>query len=223
MGITAGVARRARYAGWLLGGAVLATSAGAAAGFVALGAVARVHVAWLGVADTTIGGWSFTAAYALLGLLAGGAFGLAFGLARALGQVEADMQPALQAESARAAAEGGGRAPRLETAELRRRFERFADEAIARSVGAVRLPGAGVVARLVRARLRRCLVDDFLAACEREGVTSVGPAEIGRWLAAQGPGYLLAPVYAQLRVWRIVAVTVVVLAVVAPALLTLGP
>jgi len=60
------------------------------------------------------------------------------------------------------------------------------------------VPGAGLVARLVRSRLRHGMVDDFLAECEREGVTSVGPSEIGRWVAAQGPAYLLAPVYAQL-------------------------
>lgn len=212
MGIAAGLGRRVRYAGWLVAWAVGAASAGGAIGFAVLGAVAHAY------AD---GGWSFRAGYALLGLVAGGVVGLTLGIGRGLSRALADLSPALQAESARLAAERGDGA-RIATTELRRRWERVADEAVARSVGAVRLPGADLVARLVRARLRRGFVDDFLAACEREGVTSVGPAEIGRWIAAQGPAYLLAPAYAQLRVWRIVALAILVVAGLAPLVTALG-
>jgi len=212
MGIAAGVGRRVRYAGWLVALAVGGASAGAAIGLIVLSAVAHAY------AD---GGWSFAAAYALLGLVAGGVIGLTLGIGRGLSQVLADIRPALQAESARLAAEPG-RGPRIATTELRQRWEHVADEAVARSARALRLPGADFVVRLVRARLRHGLVDDFLAACEREGVTSVGPAEIGRWIAAQGPAYLLAPAYAQLRVWRVVAVAIVVVAALAPLLTAFG-
>jgi hypothetical protein len=66
------------------------------------------------------------------------------------------------------------------------------------------------------------MVDDFLADCEREGITSVGPSEIGRWVAAQGPTYLLAPVYAQLWALRVGASVLMVGAAAAPGLITLA-
>ena len=219
----AGVARRIRHAAWGIARIAAATAAGAVLGGVVLAVVARGYAAWLGSAGATtvFGGWSFAAAYLLLGLAAGGAIGLSFGIGRGLARVLADVRPALQAESARLAAERGG-ALRIATSELRQRWEHVADAAVARSIGAVHVPGAGLVARLVRARLRHGVVDDFLAECEREGVTSVGPSEIGRWIAAQGPTYLLAPVYAQLWVLRVGASVLMVAAAVAPWLVTLA-
>ena len=216
----AGVARRVRTAARIVAGVVAATVAGAALGGIGLAVVARGHAAWLGSAGATtvFGGWTFAAAYALLGIALGAVIGLTIGIGRALARVLADVRPALQAESARLAAERGG-GLRIATSELRQRWEHVADEAVARSIGAVRVPGSGLVARLVRARLRHGMVDDFLAECEREGVTSVGPSEIGRWVAAQGPTYLLAPVYAQLWVWRVVAGVSVGAAVLAPLVL----
>jgi len=219
----AGVARRIRHAAWGIARIAAATVAGAVLGGVVLAVVARGYAAWLGSAGATtvFGGWTFAAGYALLGLAAGGVIGLTLGVGRVLARVLADVRPALQAESTRLATERGGTL-RIATSDLRQRWEHVADEAVARSVGAVRVPGAGLVARLVRARLRHGVVDDFLAECEREGVTSVGPSEIGRWVAAQGPAYLLAPLYAQLWVLRIGAAVLMLGAAVMPGLITLA-
>jgi hypothetical protein len=216
------MARRVRTAARIVVGVVSATVAGAALGGLLLAAAARGHAAWLGSAGATtvFGGWTFAAAYALLGLALGAVVGLTLGIGRALARVLAEVRPALQAESTRLAADGGRL--RIATSELRQRWEHVADEAVARSIGAVRVPGAGLVARLVRARLRHGMVDDFLAECDREGVNSVGPSEIGRWVAAQGPTYLLAPVYAQLWALRVGASVLMVAAAAAPWLITLA-
>src|SRR5687767_1675433 len=135
--VQAGVTRRIRSAAWSVARIAAATVVGAVVGGVVLAVVARGYAAWLGSAGATtvFGGWTFAAAYALLGLAAGSVIGLTFGVGRVLARVLADVRPALQAESTRLAAERGGRL-RMTTSELRQRWEHVADEAVARSVGA---------------------------------------------------------------------------------------
>jgi hypothetical protein len=196
---------RAGVAVWVgrrLGAVVAATVAGAWAGGALLTVVARGQGA-PGDAWAAAASWSVAAVYALVGAVAGGVAGFTLAAARALRDAEAELASALQTAAAARGTDGGARTA---LTDARERYERFADEAVARSVGALRLPGSPLLARLVRARLRHRLVDDFLAACEREGVRSVGPGEVARWLASQGPAYLLAPVHLQLRVWRLVAI-----------------
>ena len=211
------MARRVRYAARLVVGLVVATAAGAALGGITLAAVARGHAAWLGSAGarrSSAAGRSPRRTGSRP--RAGGVIGLTLGIGRGLARVLADVRPALQAESARARRRAGPRrraaSPRPSCASAGSTSPTRPSRAASARPPAGRRPGRA----LVRARLRHGMVDDFLAGCEREGVTSVGPSEIGRWVAAQGPTYLLAPVYAQLWVLRVVASLLMVAAAVAP-------
>lgn len=70
----------------------------------------------------------------------------------------------------------------------------------AATLGRVRLPG--FLERFVRSRFRQAFVEDFIADCERRGVSTVGLTELRHWLSFRGLPLVTAPIHAQLRTWR---------------------
>lgn len=69
---------------------------------------------------------------------------------------------------------------------------------------------------LVRWRLRQAVIGDFLVACEREGLTQLSAATLRDWLIDQGVAVMMAPLYQQLQLYRMVTIGVLVLLAAAP-------
>ncbi len=168
-------------------------------GLALLWAAARLLVGSWGDAGgiAVVGGWSLTGLYALLGAAGGAIAGAVEGCARTLAHVERHAEAwilDLPTDFAR------DLLPSVTVDEL----EGSRDTSLRRVADATvgRLPMPRLVRRLARERLRRALLDDFLATCRARGVSVVGHGELRNWLLARGLSRAIEPARAQLRVWR---------------------
>ena len=145
-----------------------------------------------------LGKWSLLLVYGVAGLVGGLVLGLNAeadrGVARFIEHVRGLLGRITPEEAERLV-------PRVAPAEARSRYERALDGVVEQSVGGVRLPSP--LRRLLRHRLRRAAVENFLAECEARGLATVGFAELRDYLVTRGLPLVAAPAVAQLRTARL--------------------
>ncbi|HSD49849.1 MAG TPA: hypothetical protein VLG48_00465 [Candidatus Methylomirabilis sp.] len=148
---------------------------------------------------SVVAGWSLTGLYALAGLIGGGLVGTLAAAARTFSAIESGIRDRLQQWQP---AQDSSTFPSLPLQQVRERYEQVMDQMYAGTLGRMRLPG--FLERFVRSRLRQAIIEDFLADCQRRGMTTVGFPELRQWLVTKGLPLVTAPVHTQLGMGRLV-------------------
>lgn len=159
--------------------------------------------AWLWFAatfgrDAAGEGWWLPVLYGALGASGGLAIGVLDAARRAFGACEAALRARI-GQAAGAAAERVGLPATMALAEFRSRYDRVVDRVVAESVGRVPLPE--MARRWFRARIRKVMLGDFVAECERRQALMVGAGEVVGYLAGRGLAVAAAPVHRWFGLW----------------------
>ncbi|GEM_PF-1014234 len=149
----------------------------------------------------TISDWTVTSLFVVAGLVGGALSGFLTALVRGLSVLEQECRAWIE----RLPVTPGDLMPSgLAPDELRRRTDQVVNRLVASMVGRLRLPAAAT--RFVRSRLRRAILDDFIASCERRGSTTVSAGDLRTWLLIKGLSSSLSAASAKAAAWRIVIV-----------------
>lgn len=166
----------------------------------ALGGGVLLLAAWavLRLTHQSLSGWALLLVLLpALGAILGGLIGACVGADRAVRLTSEAIRSRLEAAGPLF---GEGLLPQVAVADLRARYEEWAESTYASLLGSIPLPG--LFRRLTRSWVRDGSVDNFLDACEGAGVTHLGATELRNWLVAHSLGMASAPLTAQLAVWR---------------------
>lgn len=145
----------------------------------------------------TLGSWSLTAVYVIVGLIGGTVAGVLDAARRMVERLEQSLRDWLHTLPAlNQTADTTGR--NLST--IRQEYETLVDHYVAQARLRLRFPGW--LERLTRTALRGLVVDRFLASCTARGVHLVAPQEFRNWLLAEGVSLGFMPVVDQLCWWR---------------------
>lgn len=149
----------------------------------------------------TVGGWTVTSLFVVAGLAGGALSGLLTALVRGLSVFEQECRAWIEPLPV---TPGDPMPSDLTPDELRRRTDQVVNRLVASMVGRLGLPAAAT--RFVRSRLRRAILDDFIASCERRGSTTVSAGDLRTWLLMKGLSSSLSAASAKAAAWRIVVV-----------------
>jgi hypothetical protein len=150
---------------------------------------------------TTIGGWSLTAFYALLGIAGGATAGFLYAAATTVEHLEQALRTWLHALPS---ITGFDRGPGQPIPKIRDQYGALLDRWLGKILDRLWMPGW--LDAFIRSSLREAIVERFVASCEERGLTSVSPHDFRNWLLAEGTGLGFLPLHNQLFWWRYVIV-----------------
>jgi hypothetical protein len=145
----------------------------------------------------TIGGWFLLMICAVLGLAGGGITGALYTANRVLEAWQDALLERIHSLPSFGQDIDGGTIP---VGDIRIRYQAVLDRLLEDTLGRLALPGW--LDRILRRTIRDAIVGDFIASCEKRGITMVPPQEFRNWLLGKGAVVALYPVYDILSTWR---------------------
>lgn len=166
--------------------------------YAVLGAAWLVFAATFG-RDAAGEGWWLPVLFGALGASGGLAIGVLDVGRRAFAACEAALRARI-GQAAGGAADRLGIPATMALADFRHRYDQVVDRVVAESVGRVPMPG--MARRWFRTRIRKAMLGDFVAECERRGAAIVGAGDVVGYLAGRGLAVAAVPVHRWLGLWR---------------------
>ncbi len=144
-----------------------------------------------------VGGWSLTALYVVIALVAGTLAGALDAAGRTVERLELGLRTWLHTlPQAGTAGEAAGRT--LST--VQQEYRSILDQYVTDAGQHLRLPRW--LEKLIRSALQAVVVDRFIASCTERGIHLVAPQEFRNWLLAEGVSLGFMPILDQLSWWR---------------------
>lgn len=162
-----------------------------------LAAYAYVYTLTDSGAWSLIGGWSLTALYGVVGIIAGILTGFSAAATRTAEAFEKELSAWLRQGATKPDQDS---LPSVPLQQLRSQYETTLDQYLTNTMSRFGLPG--FLDRFIRSKLREAIVHDFVDDCQQRGLTTAGSQEFRTWLKVKGVALVMFPIYDQFQWWR---------------------